>query len=142
MNTSEKQKKSKQQFWRRSAKQATNADPHKLTNIQIARLAGDASLTTYLADPIFYDWFMNEKSEQDLLKSGAEGAIRCLIDIISGAQEVKSATAQVTAAKILLDMAGYGPNKTKEIVYKDQEIGKMSEDELKDYIQKQSEGLN
>lgn len=142
MKYSENQRKSKSRFWRRVKKQGTNDSANKLSNIQIARLAGDQNLTTYMADPLFHDWFMNENSEEDLLKSGAEGAIRCLMDIISGAQEVKSATAQVTAAKILLDMAGFGAKQQKEVVFKDEQIGKMSEDELKDYIQKQSERLN
>jgi hypothetical protein len=138
----EAQRKAKQRFWRRVTAQGNAAEPTKLNNSQISRLAGDANMTTYLSDPEFYDWFMNEKSEEDLLKAGAEGAIRCLIDIISGTQEVKSATAQVTAARILLDMAGYGPKHKPEVVYKDAEIGKMSEEELKDYIQKQGEILN
>ena len=142
MSYTEDQRKNKSRFWRRAKKQGTTDSVIKLSNIQIARLAGDQKLTTYLADPSFYDWFMNENSEEDLLKSGAEGAIRCLMDIISGAQEVKSATAQVTAAKILLDLAGYGNKQQKETVYKDEQIGKMSEDELKDYIQKQSENFN
>jgi hypothetical protein len=142
MTFTDGQRKAKQRFWRRIKAQGTNADPTKLTNIQIARLAGAQKLTTYLGDPLFHDWFLNERAEEDLIKSGAEGAIKCLMDIISGAQEVKSATAQVTAAKILLDMAGYGAQQKKEIVYKDAEIGKMTEDELKDYIQRQAERLN
>lgn len=142
MSHTNAQQVAKQRFWRRVKAQGTNADPTKLSNMQIARLAGDQNLTIYLVDPTFHDWFLNEKSEEDLIKAGAEGAIRCLLDIISGAQEVKSAQAQVAAARILLDMAGYGPNKTKEIVYKDAEIGKMSEEELREYIQKQADAFN
>ncbi len=142
MKVTDGQRQSKQRFWRVVKKQNTNADPSKLTSTQIARLAGDIKLVSFLADPEFYEWFMEEKSEEDLLKAGAENAIRCLMDIISGNQEVKSASAQVTAAKILLEMAGYGPKQSKEVVYKDEQIAKMSEDELKEFISKQSEHLN
>lgn len=137
-NYTEGQRRAKQRFWRRQKAQGTNADPTKLTNAQIARLAGDQNLAIFLADPNFHDWFMNEKVEDDLLKSAAEGAIRCLIEIVQGTQEVKAVTAQVTAAKILLDMAGFGPKNTKEVVFKDAEIGKMSEEELKAYIASKS----
>jgi hypothetical protein len=142
VNLTDKLRTTKQRFWRVIRKQGATADPTKLLHTQIARLAGDQKLNTYLADPEFYTWFLDDRSEEDMLKAGAESAIQRLIDIITGVQEVQSATAQVTAAKILLEMAGFGPKQVKEVVYKDEAISKMDETELREYIKKQTEQLN
>jgi hypothetical protein len=129
------QQKAKQRFWRKVRMQNTVQDINQLTDAQIARLAGDANLTNLLTDPQFHDWFLNDKAEEDLIKAGAESAIRALLDIITGVEEVKNTAVKVSAAKILLDMAGFGPKNTKEVVYKDAAIAEMSEEELKKFIE-------
>lgn len=135
------QRKAKQRFWRKVNATGGDNSPHKLTNQQIARLSGDINIATYLQDPEFHDWFMNEKADEDLIKAGAEGAIRRLMAIIEGHDEEVKPPVQVAASKILLEMAGYGA-KQKEVVYKDAEIAKMSEEELRAYIQQQTEKVN
>lgn len=134
------QHKAKQRYWRKIKLQAVAGDPAQLTDQQIARLAGDANLVTALQNPQFHDWFLNEKAEEDLIKAGAESAIRALLDIITGVDEDAKAAVKVQAAKILLDMAGYGAKNVKEVVYKDEQVAKMSEEELQKLIQDHTRG--
>jgi hypothetical protein len=130
--------KLKQRFWRRVKAQNTVSEPSKMSLMAIARLCGSQTLAPLLSDPETYDWFLDEKFEEDLIKGASEDAIQALINIATGVQETKSAQAQVSAAKILLDIAGYSAKPTKEIVYKDEDIGKMSEAELKEFIKQRS----
>lgn len=136
------QRKAKQRFWRKVAMAGGNSDPAKLTDQQIARLSGDQMMVHYLGDAEFHDWFLNEKAEEDMIKAGAESAIQALMEIIGGGNEEVKPAVQVAAAKILLEMAGYGPKQQKEVVYKDQEVSKMSEEELRSFIQSQTEKIN
>lgn len=137
----ESQSVAKQRFWRRFKAQNSGTDATALNNVQISRLAGDANIINYLSDPVFYDWFMNEKTEDDLIKSSSEVAIKFLRDMVIGVQEVP-ANARVAAAKILLDMDGRGAKSQKEVVYRDETIARMDKAELESFIKSQSDRLN
>ncbi len=130
------QHKAKQRFWRRVRAEGFLTTPDKLTLAQIARLAGDQKLAILLEDPAFHDWFMNDHAEMDLIKAGAESAIRALLDIVTGVEEAKNPAVKVSAAKILLDMAGFGAKNVKEPAVSDEQLSKMTEQELKTLIAK------
>ena len=137
----------KAKFWRTVANNPLYPKPEELSLVAIARAAGQPSLAgSRLKDEDTYAWFMDNKHNKDMLEAGSEYAIGRLIDIIldpeAGPREAVTTANQVAAAKILLDMAGYSPQKSDKVVFKDKEIGDLDEDQLEDFIRKRTKAVD
>lgn len=139
MRTTKEQRQSKARFWTR-IKNNPLYNLKTVTNADIADLAGDSDLKVQLANPGFRDWFMDEDANKSLLESGAETAIKKLIEIVSygsadmGNGKLVKAGEQLKAAEIILKMAGYEPIKHRKVEFSDKDINDMDERQLEEFI--------
>jgi hypothetical protein len=137
MKITKKQKELKARF-HRLIKDNPLVDTASISNEDIRRLVGDSGME-WLSDPDIRAWFVDSKLLDDLLVMGAEEAVARLIEIVStrdvGPREAVTSTAQVSAAKLLMEFAGMKPA-TK--VEKTVTSGDLSDDpeELREYIKK------
>ncbi len=141
-----KLKMAKAKFWRTVVNNPLYPKPEELSLVVIARVAGQPSLAnSSLTNEDTYAWFMDNKHNKDMLEAGSEYAIGRLIDIIldtdAGPKEAVTTANQVAAAKILLDMAGYSPQKSAKVEFKDKEIGDLDEDQLEEFIRKRTKQI-
>ena len=138
-------KLAKARFHRIAKHKPLYPDIHTLSNAVISRVASRPAIAAKLEDETFRLWFMEEKFEKDMLQAGAQYAIERLIDIVTASEvgpkaDITSAN-QVAAAKILLDMGGFSPQKATKSEYKDREIGDLDEDQLTEYIRKRTKPI-
>lgn len=114
-------------------------DVDKLSPGQLVSLTKNRSLMGWLADPDFREWLANKDYTRQLLIAGAEVAVKRLWQILEcdnvGPRGEVTAAAQVNAAKLMLEYAGYNPPTRKEVIYKDKDIAQMDEQQLRDFIQ-------
>ena len=112
-----------------------------LDGIKLQTLTGSRSVAKWWDDDEqFRDWVQEKDTVDLMLKSSAEISIDRLRDIVLedsvGPTGRVTAASQVAAARLLLEFAGYAPASHKVIEYRDKEIEKMSEVELRDYVRK------
>lgn len=138
-----KLKQAKARFWKTVSNNPMYPNPADLAHVVMAQAAGMPTLAGKLSEEGFKDWFLNNQHNKELMEVGAGYAIEKLIDILQdsdvGEKGAASVNNQVASAKILLEMAGYGPSKNKTVEYKDKEIGNMDEEELEDFLRKKGE---
>lgn len=110
-------------------------DVASMTTGEMASASKASRLGVWKQNEGFLNWFLNRESTKDLLHAATEEAVLRLWNIVESepSKEI-SATAQVNAAKTLLEYAGYAPPKTKVVKYSDEAINQMSEDELKKFV--------
>jgi len=117
-------------------------DVNNLSDREIAKISGAASLADKFRDPKFREWFLDQGHLKAVLQSGAEASIQRLIDIVMeedvGKDKRVTSATQVTAAKILLDANGLGSRKDVEEKFRDRDVNNMTEAELIDYIEKRT----
>ena len=132
-----KQRQLKAKFWNRVGNNPL-IDPQSMSDADIADLVGSAEVKLWLANQEFRSWWFDDKLLQDLITIGAEEAIVRLIQIVQetevGPREAISASAQVAAAKILLDFAGIAPAKKTEHTIKAEQLPN-DEKALREYIE-------
>lgn len=137
MKPSNAQLIAKTRFWEKASGNPMYANGN-VPAIRAAHLAGNNQVQEWLQDPEFAGWFFNKDAAQQMLQAGAELAIARLIQIVStdkvGPREAVTVSSQVTAAKTLLEMAGFN-NQKPEGKFKDKEIAEMGEEELEIYVQ-------
>lgn len=103
-----------------------------------AQLAQSSSLVTWMTDPGFAAWFYNKDSARHQIEAGVEIAVQRLVDILRstdvGPKGSVTAAAQVNAAKLLLEYAGYAPPSRREVTFQDKTVASMDESQLRAYI--------
>ncbi len=137
------QRAAKAKFWATVADSPLVTEPADLTSTEIARLCGTVQYKMWAVNTDgFKDWFLNKNTTQQALAAGAEPAVKRLTIIVEAptSREIPAA-AQVNAAKVLLEYAGFAPAKVKEITYKDKQIAKMDENQLEAFIEKTNNSL-
>lgn len=125
-------------FKAKAYREHPSVDFKTLTPTQVQTLTGNRSVHKWLEDPEFAEWFHNADHNKQLLEAGVESAIQALIEIIEDPEHRQ----RVAAADKLLAYAGYTPASKREVTYKDADIEKMSEAELKAFIQRNLEELH
>lgn len=106
-------------------------DFRSLTPVQLQTLTGNRSVVKWLAESEdFAEWLFNPDHNKQLLEAGVESAINALLEIIEDPEHRQ----RVAAADKLLAYAGYTPTSKREVTYRDADIAKMTEAELKDFI--------
>ena len=88
-------------------------------------------------NPQFIEWLRNRNEFRQRLEHLIDRALDRAEQILAN-DEAKEA-AQVALIKILMEMGNRFPTKTKEVKYLDAAIGKMSDDEVRKYIEKHME---
>lgn len=133
------QLKAKHKFWKAIEDNPLIGEVASLPNSEIARLAGTPSVIKWAKeDEQFKQWFADKDSLKVMIRVGAEAAVDRLVKIVSddrvGPKEAVTASAQVQAAKLLLDFAGLAPAQQKEVKITSGQLPD-NEKELRDYIE-------
>lgn len=131
------QREVKARFWARVAENPL-IDPATLSVERIVEISGCRALARWFIDPSVEAWFRNKDSARHRIEAGVEVAVRRLVEILEdtdiGPKGRVTAAAQVNAAKLLLEYAGYAPPSRREVVFHDKEIHNMDEKKLRAYI--------
>jgi len=113
-------------------------EPENMSIAKVAQLCGCNAYREWNSLEGFRDWFFNRESAKDLLMAASEEAVYKLWELVSAESgKLFTPTAQVNAAKTLLEYGGFAPPKTKSVVFSDDAINKMSEAELTKFIDKE-----
>ena len=103
-------------------------------------LTGNRSVQGWWADEEFRDWLKEQNTDKLLIAATTVDAIERLRAIILeddvGPGGKVTAASQVAAARIIMEFAGLAPATHKVVEYKDKDIEKMNEIELKEFIAK------
>jgi hypothetical protein len=128
------QRKVKAAFWTRF-----NENPLcEANDIQIGdvlRLVGDSRVQRWWSLPGFKEWFRNQEEFREIVESTVYLALDKLREILSS-DDPKMASAQVNAAKLLLEVGRKMPQKQAAEKFADEKIGKMGKKELEAFVQK------
>jgi len=142
---SKRHKQAKARFWKTVAHNPMYPNPLALSNAVMASVAGMTSMAEKLGQADFKDWFLNNEHNCQMLEVGAGYAVERLIDILAqtatGEKGGATVNNQVAAAKIMLDMAGYG-KKDAAVEFKDKDIAGLEEDELEAFIRARSKAID
>ena len=122
----------KAQFW-------TRFEPGPLASVDNITLAiakevtKSATIKKWWSQPGFPEWFSNRQEEKERLKYLFNKSLDSLEQILDNPDANPNAKANII--KMLAEMNGYMGKKT-ETKFADEEIGKMSEGQLKQYLRK------
>lgn len=109
---------------------------HNPTSLQT--LTGNRSVVKWSQEEGFWDWLSEKETVRRLLEASSESAVKRLLDIVTeesvGPAGRVTAANQVAAARLILEFAGFTPPSHKVVEYRDKDIEKMSENELKEFI--------
>ena len=107
-------------------------DASQLGMPEVVAKAGTQNVRVWLEDAEFEIWFFRPDCPQVILRAAADSAVTALWGILENLEE--KASAKIAAAKIILEYGGFAPAKTKIVKYKDEEIDKLSPEELDKFI--------
>lgn len=131
------QREVKARFWARAAENPL-IDPASLPAARIGSIAGTSSVARWFAEPGCEAWFRNRDAARHQIEAGVEVAVSRLIEILQerqvGPKEAVTSATQVSAAKLLLEYAGYAPPSRREVTFQDKTIQGMDEAQLRAYI--------
>lgn len=128
------QRKVKAAFWTRFAENPL-CEPADIQMGDIQRLVGDSRLQRWWTLPGFKEWFRNQEEFREIVESAVYLALDKLREILSS-DDPKMASAQVNAAKLLLEVGRKMPQKQTVERFADEKIGKMGKKELEAFVQK------
>jgi len=105
-----------------------------LSNAQLSKYAGINTIDHWVEQEGFKDWFLDKDSNDHLIQSAADSAIRAAIAILEdpevGQKGKPGYKDQLAAAKMLLEFAGYAPVKKKEVTNKEDPTANMSAEDM------------
>jgi hypothetical protein len=114
-------------------KENKNVDVKKLNRDAIAKIVGTTTFNKWRVNPEFRAWFFETDLEAHQLRAASELAIQTLVRTMLD-DNPKLANARVKAAQLVLDYSGFQPDKKVVEKVLDKNIGRLSEDELKQLI--------
>lgn len=119
----------KQRFKRKAQERELLRDESTYTLEEIVEMSGFDRVAGWMRDPAFSSWFMDRDIMKDRVQAYADAAVGVLFEIMTSERVEKELTArdQLMAAKELLLIADRYPNKRKEFVYLDKDVGAMDE---------------
>jgi hypothetical protein len=122
----------KSKFWGRYEEQAALLDLQSLTKEDVRRMSGSRHIETWLRDPEFAAWFFEKDSLAFRLRALKEAAVDVLEEILLSEYEEKILTAKdkLKAADLILQVTGSFPSRTKEVVFYDERLNRLSPEEL------------
>jgi hypothetical protein len=110
----------------------------ELTPQQLQTLTNNRSVVKWAEQEGFLEWLGEKDTVRRLLEATSESAVACLMSIVTetdvGPAGRVTAANQVAAARLILEYAGFTPPSHKVVEYRDKDIEKMTETELKDFI--------
>jgi hypothetical protein len=126
------QSSAKARFWSRLREQNGLVELSTLTKAEVVQLSGSRHVEGWLRDPKFALWFFDKDSLTHRLQALKETAVDVLEEVLLSEyqQGVLTAKDKLKAADLLLQVTGSFPSRTKEVVFADERISKMTEDEV------------
>lgn len=128
-----RQRKVKAQFWSRF-QPGPFVSPSALTINDIQSVVNVAALKEWWADGLFKEWFMNREEAREKLEYLFMKALETAEEILENPEA--QASAKVNMIKVIGELANKFPSKWQE-KFADEDINKMSEAQLKAYLEKQ-----
>lgn len=128
-------RKAKSAFWQRFGDNPI-CDPNDISLAIAAQFVADKRIEKWWSLPGFRQWFSNQNEFRELVESGAYQAVQTAINILSMPTNAKSAGAQISAARLMLEIAQKMPARPspKQEAFLDERIAQMSRAELQEYI--------
>lgn len=122
----------KSKFWARYEEQSALLDLESLTKEDVRRMSGSRHVETWLRDPEFAAWFFEKDALAYRLRALKETAVDVLEEILTSDYEDKVLTAKdkLKAADLILQVTGSFPSRTKEVVFYDERLNRLSPEEL------------
>ena len=126
------QSSAKARFWAKLKEQAGLVELSTLTKLEVVQLSGSKAIEGWLKDPKFALWYFDKDSLSHRLHALKETAVDVLEEILLSEYQggILTAKDKLKAADLLLQVTGSFPSRTKEVVFADERISKMSEDEV------------
>ena len=129
--------KCKSAFWYHWQEGISKGTP---TTADIIRVTKNATISKWMTDPRFEEWFLNKKSFFERMSYIVDELAPSVIeDIILNADKPSD---QLSALKLSIDVLGRMQKAKVEIQFKDDHVNKMSMDELKAFESKMLEKAN
>ena len=125
----------KARLWQK-ADRSPILNPAAMTKAELARHAGTRTMLEWLEGSEFYDWLMDKGYDKAQLLAAADEAIMALRMVATSAinpREGVTGSAVVAAASKILEAAGL--IKDKEVKQEAEDIGRMSDADLKKKIE-------
>jgi len=132
------QRKAKSAFWARFNENPT-CEPQDITRELAIRLSGDNRITKWWGQDGFREWFRNRDEFRQRMEYLASLALDRLEALLCDPKANPSA--QVNAAKLIMEVARKTPSKQAVERYLDEQIGQMDKKQLEDYIRKHTASL-
>lgn len=131
---SSSQTKIKARFWTRY--QPSPLIPIESLNMaKVIEITNSAQIKTWWSMPGFVSWFMNREEEKEEINYLFKKSLRT-IDRILSEDNPKLANAQINAIKMLAEMTGHLNKNNMKDKFADEEINKMSENQLLSFLEK------
>lgn len=126
------QSSAKARFWAKLKEQQGLRELSSLTQLEVVQLSGSKQVAAWLKDPKFALWFFDKDSLSHRLHALKETAVDVLEEILLSEYQagILSAKDKLKAADMLLQVTGSYPSRAKEVIFADERISKMSEDEV------------
>lgn len=131
---SPEQRRLKQAFWTRFNDNPV-CDIPDISKSIVGSIAPDHRLDRWWPQPGFKEWFCNKEEFREEVDSMVFLALDRLKRILIS-EDPKLASAQVNAAKLLMDVGRKLPSKTTQERYLDEKINQMDARQLEEYIAK------
>lgn len=132
------QKKLKAKFWARYIPSPLS-DPKQLTLSEAVQVTEDNKLSKLWAQPGFQSWFANRDENRERLEYLFTLALDTAEDLLLS--ETTQASAKVNMIKVLAELANKFPNKFQQEKFVDDEINRMSELQLKAWLERRGVSL-
>jgi len=116
-------------------------DRASLTCEDVILLTGDRRVSRWWREAGFAEWCRNIDEFRQRLEYQAHLALDTLERVLSS-DDPKMASAQVNAAKLIIEAASKMPMRHTKEIYADDRIAKMSQQQLEEYIKKNTAALS
>jgi hypothetical protein len=127
------QRQAKTRYWALVSEQAILEDLHSHDPYELARTIQCPALPAWLENPQFRVWFGNKHEHLQRIEYLFDLALDAAEQILQN-EDPKAQSARVAMIKVLSDLA----NKRRTEKIADTQINQMSEQQLREYVQKQA----
>ncbi len=126
------QQKMKARFWTRF-QPGPLTDPHHISEEVVAEVTQSPQIKKWWVVPGFKHWFMNHEEERERLRYLFSRSLDTMEEILSNPES--NANARANIIKLLAEMNGYVGKRPVDR-FADDAINKMSEDQLKTFLER------
>jgi len=115
------------------------ATPETMTCASAMHLTNEPRIGNWWSIPGFKEWFTNQNEFRETVESAAYEAVAVLREIATNPDSRENA--RVQASKLLIEAANRMPKKNAEEKFSDEQINRMSKEQLESFITNQIKKL-